>query len=73
MQKNLKDKLIDDLSNKYALPAKQVEEAVNSQFKFVAKTIKDGKFHSVRLPYFGVFKPNMKQKQHYDNKEQKDS
>lgn len=66
MSKDIKKQLIVELSNKYALPSKEVEAVVNSQFRFVAKVIKQGKMDSVRLPYFGVFKPNMKQKEHYD-------
>jgi len=41
---------------------------VDSQFKFTANIIREGNFHSVRLPYFGVFKPNLKQKKHLDGK-----
>ena len=62
-------KLIRDLANKYGLTTKEVEQAVNSQFKFVAKKIEEGNFSSVRLPYFGIFKPNMKQKAKYDAKD----
>ena len=53
----LKDKkiLIQILATKYNLPLRKVEGIINSQFKFVEKIMKEGKFDSVRLPYFGKF------------------
>ena len=50
-----KEEIIYYLANKYDLTLKQVEEIINSQFKFVAKIIKKGKFDTIRLPYFGKF------------------
>ena len=47
--------IIQKLANKHNLPIKTVEEIVYYQFKFVAKTIREGKFESVRLPYLGKF------------------
>lgn len=61
MPKDLKRKLIENIAKKYNVSIAETEKAINHQFKFVAKTIKEGKFHSVRLPYFGIFKPNKKQ------------
>lgn len=63
-----KEEIIQKLSEKYCLPVSDIRRAVDSQFKFTANTIREGKFHSVRLPYFGVFKPNLKRKKHLDGK-----
>lgn len=52
--------IIQKIATKYNLPLKVVEDIVYSQFKFVSKIIKDGKFDSVRLPYFGKFHVNKK-------------
>jgi len=51
----LNKKIIQKLATKHNLPLSKVEEIINHQFKFVAKIIKEGKFESVRLPYFGKF------------------
>ena len=51
---------IQKLATKYNLPLKKVENIVNSQFKFVSKKMRDGKFESIRLPYFGKFSVNEK-------------
>ncbi len=50
--------IIQKLATKYNLPLKVVEDIVYSQFKFVSKIIKEGKFDSIRLPYFGKFHVN---------------
>ena len=59
------------LANKYNLPLKKIEEIVNHQFKYVEKIMKEGKFESIRLPYFGKFSVNPKRLKHMnkDNKE----
>jgi nucleoid DNA-binding protein len=53
-----KKKLIQVLATKYDLPLNEVEKIVNSQFKLVAKTMSEGKFEAIRLPFFGVFRVN---------------
>lgn len=50
--------ILTNLATKYNLPISKVEEVVYSQFKYVAKTIRDGKFEAVRLPYLGKFHVN---------------
>ena len=54
-----KKEIIQILATKYNIPLAQVESAVNYQFIFplayVAKTMKEGNFESVRLPKFGKF------------------
>lgn len=47
--------IIQKLATKYNLPLKVVEEIVFYQFKYVGIIMKEGKFESVRLPYFGKF------------------
>jgi nucleoid DNA-binding protein len=65
---DLKEELIEKLSAKYHLSKKEIRGIVDHQFKFTAKIITEGKFHSVRLPYFGVFKPNLKHKKYLDDR-----
>lgn len=62
----LKDKkiLIQILATKHNLPLQKVEEIISSQFKFIEKTMKKGKFESIRLPYFGVFSVNPNRVKH---------
>jgi nucleoid DNA-binding protein len=50
-----KQNLIQKIATKHNLPLSKVEEIINYQFKFVARTIKKGDFQAVRLPYFGKF------------------
>tara|TARA_R110002167_G_scaffold77281_1_gene214681 strand:+ start:258 stop:488 length:231 start_codon:yes stop_codon:yes gene_type:complete len=54
MTKN-KEAIIHHLATKYNLPLNKVKKIVEYQFKFVAQTMKKGKFETVRLPYFGKF------------------
>lgn len=37
------------------IPLKEIEFAINSEFKFVKKQIKDGKYKNVRYPFLGTF------------------
>ena len=50
-----KKEIIQILATKYNIPLSQVESVINYQFTYVAKTMKDGKFESIRLPKFGKF------------------
>ena len=59
------------LANKYNLSLQKVEKIVNHQFKYVEKIMKEGKFESIRLPYFGKFSVNPKRLKHM-NKNDKD-
>ena len=52
------------LANKYNLPIQTIEKIVNSQFKFVNKVMKEGKFESVRLPYLGRWSVNKNRVKH---------
>lgn len=61
------DGIIKQLANKYNVPEEKVSEAVYYQFKFVANTIKKGKFESVRLRRFGKFDVNPKRLKHLQN------
>ena len=69
-----REEIIYHLANKYNLTVKQVEQIVNSQFKFIANTIKEGKFKTIRLPYFGKFTVNKNRLKHINKlKNEKDS
>ena len=59
MVKN-KKLIIYFLANKYNLPLSKIEQIVNYQFKYVEKIMKEGKFETIRLPYFGKFSVNPK-------------
>jgi|TARA_R110002167_G_scaffold164121_5_gene361008 nucleoid DNA-binding protein len=50
-----KNFIIYKIANKYNLPLQTVERIINFQFKYLATIMKEGKFDSVRLPYFGKF------------------
>lgn len=50
--------LIQQIAKKYGLLEKEVEDAVNHQFRYTRSVIRAGKFDAVRLPYFGVFRVN---------------
>ena len=65
-----KDKklIIYHLANKYNLPLSKIEKIVNYQFKYVEKIMKEGKFESIRLPYFGKFPVNAKRLKHINKK-----
>tara|TARA_B100000073_G_C23254234_1_gene379643 strand:- start:34 stop:249 length:216 start_codon:yes stop_codon:yes gene_type:complete len=69
-----KDKklIIYYLANKYNLPLKKIEKIVNYQFKYVEKIMKEGKFESIRLPYFGKFSVNPNRIKHINkNKDER--
>ena len=53
-----KELIIYKLANKYNLPIKKIQEITNYQFKYISNIMKEGKFESVRLPYFGKFSAN---------------
>lgn len=55
MRAKNKEEIIYMLATKYNLPIKTVTEIVNYQFKYVTKIMAEGKFESIRLPYFGKF------------------
>ena len=60
------------LANKYNLPLKKIEKIVNYQFKYVEKIMKEGKFESIRLPYFGKFSVNPNRIKHINkNKDER--
>lgn len=55
-----KQQIIEQLADKYRVPKKEVEKAVNSQFKFAKQLVEQEDMPQVRLPFWGVFKPNVK-------------
>jgi nucleoid DNA-binding protein len=66
MERN-REEIIYHLANKYGLTIKQVEDIVNSQFKFTAKIIKRGNFDTIRLPYLGKFTVDKNRVKHINN------
>lgn len=72
-----KDRIIDRLSRKYSLSKSKIEEAVDSQFKFVTEVMRKGEFESVRLRFWGVYKVKpyrlKKVKERHENDEEKDT
>ena len=63
MSKNKKE-IIYSLANKYNLSLKKTEEIISYQFKYVTKIMKEGKFETIRLPYFGKFSVNPNRVKH---------
>ena len=63
MKKNKKE-IIYSLANKYNLSLKKTEEIISYQFKYVTKIMKEGKFETIRLPYFGKFSVNPNRVKH---------
>ena len=63
MLKNKKE-IIYSLANKYNLSLKKTEEIISYQFKYVTKIMKEGKFETIRLPYFGKFSVNPNRVKH---------
>ena len=63
MLKNKKE-IIYRLANKYHLSLKKTEEIINYQFKYITKIMKEGKFETIRLPYFGKFSVNPNRVKH---------
>lgn len=55
-----KQELIKQIADKYHVPTSKVEEAVNAQYKYAKQFIEQDDLPQVRLPFFGVFKPNMR-------------
>mgnify|MGYP003142484044 FL=1 len=61
------------MANKYNLSLSKIEKIVNHQFKYVEKIMKEGKFESIRLPYFGKFSVKQSRLKHINkNKNDKD-
>ena len=56
------------LANKYNMPLSKVEKIFSHQFKYVEKIMKEGKFETIRLPYFGKFSVNPNRVKHLNNK-----
>lgn len=67
MAKN-KQIIIYYLANKYNMPLSKVEKILSHQFKYVEKIMKEGKFETIRLPYFGKFSVNPNRVEHINKK-----
>jgi nucleoid DNA-binding protein len=60
--------IIQKLATKHNLPLQKIEEIVYSQFKYVAKVMKEGGFASIRLQYFGKFHAKSERIAHLNEK-----
>tara|TARA_R100000742_G_C4260202_1_gene78014 strand:- start:204 stop:422 length:219 start_codon:yes stop_codon:yes gene_type:complete len=69
-----KDKklIIYYLANKYNISLSKVERIVGHQFKYIEKIMKEGKFETIRLPYFGKFSVNPKRVEYMNKNKKKD-
>jgi len=56
------------LANKYDLPLSKIEKIVDHQFKYIGEIMKEGKFETIRLPYFGKFSVNPKRVEYINKK-----
>ena len=68
-----KKEIITALSEKYRVSEKQVKQAVDSQFKFLANAMAEEKLPEIRIPYFGIFKPNEYQVKKLNEKKNKEN
>ena len=55
-----KKEIITALSEKYKVPESEIKKAYDSQFKFAAEKMTEDDLPAIRLPFFGIFKPNYK-------------
>jgi nucleoid DNA-binding protein len=53
--------LVKEVAAETKFSPKEVEEMVNEVTKFTAKIIKSGNMGTVRIPFFGKFRPKVKQ------------
>jgi|TARA_B110000908_G_scaffold102605_1_gene120891 nucleoid DNA-binding protein len=61
-----KREIIQHLATKYNLPLSKIEQMVDHQFKVVSDVMTQGKFSTVRIPYFGKFSVNPNRVKHID-------
>lgn len=59
-----KKDIIRELAIKYKISEEEVERAADHQFKFVKQQMESDKLPAIRLPFFGVFKPNKRKLKH---------
>lgn len=50
---------IKEMASEFNLTEEQVSEIVTSHFTLARGIIEEANFQAVRIPYFGVFKPDM--------------
>ena len=62
--KGNKKEIIYTLANKYNISLNAADKIISSQFKFIAKVMKQGNFDTIKLPYFGKFTVNKKRVEH---------
>ena len=70
---DMRSKIVQVLATKHGLSLKDVDKIVNSQFRCVSDTMKEGKFDEVRLPRFGIFKALPGRIKHVTNAKRKSS
>lgn len=71
MSKKIKKEIIQQLATKHGIEVKEVEKIVSSQFRLVEKTMAEGNFEAVRLPFFGVFRAKPGRIKHVNNAKRK--
>tara|TARA_R110002020_G_scaffold134164_3_gene299272 strand:+ start:2259 stop:2477 length:219 start_codon:yes stop_codon:yes gene_type:complete len=65
---NRRKEIIYFLANRYNLSLRDVEEIIDSQFKFVVKIMERGVDNTVRLPYFGKFTVDKRRVMHLNKR-----
>lgn len=50
-----REAIIKEIAKRYKITEHQVAIAIRSQFRLVKRTMEEGEFKDVLLPYFGVF------------------
>lgn len=62
MSKNkINDQIIAKVATENKLDKALVKEVVKFQFEYLKNQIESGELNSIRLPYMGIFSPNLKQ------------
>jgi len=68
MEKTMNKSLFEDVALKTKVTPRTVEEIFKIVCGFTAKTIKEGNFETVMIPFFGKFKAPAKRVQNRFNK-----
>jgi hypothetical protein len=56
----VQNRIIQDLAYKYGMSYSHVKQIVTHQQKYAKKVIQSMKYESIRIPYLGKFKPNLR-------------
>ena len=64
----LKHEIYKEIAEETGATIKEIEQCIDTQFRFVESIMKKGEFDTIRLPYLGKFTVNPKRVQKINNK-----